>query len=129
MQTFKTVKKEVEESVLESCMCNRCGDSLLTHPEYGSDGLHTEYHGGYGSSPLADMTSYSFDLCEPCLAWLFMQFKTPPTIQDQMAAADPTGGPGMTKEQNDHWARWHLECLACYVDGKPEPPYIPMEEK
>ncbi len=73
-------------------LCNLCGDSLCLTDEYPSlderekqtpyglcDAVVT---GGYLSTHLLDLSSYTISLCEKCLRHLFMKCKIPPHVHD-----------------------------------------------
>lgn len=87
MKITKNRIQTIEETVNEEVLCNKCGESLFVLIGIAQDtderivdtyGIveHT-YTGGYGSDPLHDLTSYTFSLCEPCLAELFKSFTIP----------------------------------------------------
>lgn len=97
----RTKKIQTETDVTIEIICNKCGDSctpedarkprgtpvkwvdgegFLTISEEESVILHgpnayglieTTVSGGYDSSHLEDVTSYTFSVCEPCLAKFF----------------------------------------------------------
>ena len=77
----------------ESYICNQCGGPLCTqdYPDgydtskdpdfYTPNGLvEHSITGGYSSTELMDLTTYTFSLCERCLRNLFNQFKIPPHV-------------------------------------------------
>ena len=66
----------------ESYICNKCGESLcptpdLPHP-YGL--VETSVSGGWYSTHLFDLTTYTFSLCEACLRNLFGTFIVKPKV-------------------------------------------------
>lgn len=61
-----TKKESVEQEVVVDVFCNKCKKSLChDRGVYGINEL--TIHGGYGSTSLEDLTSYTFSLCEECL--------------------------------------------------------------
>ena len=81
---IKKTKKLRKVEVIEDVICNRCAKSLkIKNSSSPNDffGLveHT-IHGSYDSISLNDCTSYTFSLCEKCLAGLFKSFEIPPKI-------------------------------------------------
>ncbi len=78
------VKKEAE------VLCNMCGGSMRVDEDYGDGNAYfnglvdARVGGGYHSYHLFDMTTYSFDMCEQCLRKMFIQFKIPPLVNDNM---------------------------------------------
>jgi hypothetical protein len=78
---MKSVSRKRRMVEIEEVICNKCGKSMMRDccGEREIYGLCTEVSGGYGSSPLEDMTKYLFDLCEDCLLDLFESFSIPVT--------------------------------------------------
>lgn len=91
MRITKLESRTIEEAVTHEILCNKCAKSIL-HVDYTDDQgkMHfsaygiTEYtyKGGYGSDPLEDTTSYTFSLCEPCLADMFKSFLIPVDVSE-----------------------------------------------
>lgn len=65
--------------------CNKCGETCLIsydteHSEFYGQIVH--YSAGYNSPVLEDGYSYTFTLCERCLASIICTLKNPPTVVD-----------------------------------------------
>jgi hypothetical protein len=108
MRTYKTVN--VPKEVIDTSLCNKCGESLGIQVAEGITdlyGLHGGITGGYASPVLSDMTGYTFDLCEACLAALFATFKIPVGIEDN-------------GESND-FAAYELVRITAVGRGEPPP--------
>ena len=139
MRTYKTVN--VPKDVIDTSHCNKCGESLNIQVSEGitdTYGLHVGISGGYSSPVLSDMTHYSFDLCEACLATLFASFKIPVSIGGGGESEDSTAyelvritavGRGETPPK---WEDWKMtqpvspddSAFCGYPDG-PCPIYCP----
>ncbi len=80
MKTYKDIQRT--ESIVDTCLCNKCGESTMVKPIEQSNyqtqiGLSIVFRGHYFSKLLDDGTDYIFDLCEKCLLQLFSTFKIP----------------------------------------------------
>lgn len=75
-------------------ICNLCGECtrpLGTFVEQSVHGLENlEVIGGYFSTHLFDLRSYSFSLCEKCLRNIFNQCKVPPLVQEVSLSGFPS---------------------------------------
>jgi hypothetical protein len=71
----KTVTKEIE--VTTDVLCNKCGKTCsMPHAALQHFGLiEAEVSGGFDSTVLEDLHTYTFSLCEVCLKELFSTFK------------------------------------------------------
>ncbi len=72
-------------------LCNMCGERNRPkgHNEAYSFGLeNVSVSGGYESTGLLDMHTYTFNVCENCLRVLFNQFKIPPKVKDGFEEID-----------------------------------------
>jgi hypothetical protein len=74
MRKWKRVRRTIE--IVTDVVCNKCGKTCMVEGE--PYGLSAVVGGGYNSSHLRDFTTYHFDLCEKCLAELFVGFKIQP---------------------------------------------------
>lgn len=74
-----TEKKTVTQDAIVDIRCNLCGESCLDTGECRNDlGTEVEITGCYGSVFPSDSTTWKFDLCELCVAFLVSKFKTYP---------------------------------------------------
>lgn len=125
MKKTKKVIREIEVEIIEDIICNNCGnscrawrskDDVEIHDAYGL--IETKVSGGYDSTELCDMTSYSFSLCEPCLKQMFDAFKIPPTVFDHdnlrydelgsVQTYDPNWKENSKKKHNEHQKKMHM---------------------
>lgn len=78
MKKIKKVQREVE--IVDDVICNKCGKSCRPSDEvpdfYGL--IEASFSTGYESKALPDGMSYTFSLCEECLAELFDSFQIEP---------------------------------------------------
>ncbi len=86
--------KEITETISKTVdiICNKCGESCI--PEHCRDGNHgpgsfyglieASFTSGYCSPTLPDGNSYSFSICETCMAEIFKTFKIAPEEQEAL---------------------------------------------
>jgi len=74
---------------MEEINCNKCGNDCNKKLTLSDDecivnciGEQYRYQGCYGSDVLEEFKTYTFTLCEPCLADLFKSFIIPVKIED-----------------------------------------------
>lgn len=81
---MKIMKEQtIRELTVGKVLCNKCGKSV----EPMSYCASVSYSGGYESNQLvgiADGDSFSFELCESCLASLMLSFKVPTTYRNYL---------------------------------------------
>lgn len=78
----KEVTRTVVESVTEDVLCNKCGKSCKT-PIGNYEGLiEARVEGGYDSPVIGDCVSWTFSVCEHCLAEFVATFKIPAAGED-----------------------------------------------
>jgi len=80
------IKEEVTvtktETVIHDILCNKCGKSCRT-PIGNYEGLiEVKVQGGYDSPVVGDMTTWTFSLCQYCIAEFGKSFKIPIEIND-----------------------------------------------
>jgi hypothetical protein len=84
MTVTRKVKREIEETVVDDVLCNKCGESCFDKYEMNFEGL-IEAHlcGGYGSK-IGDSVEIEFSLCETCLLELFERCIIQPKFVDTL---------------------------------------------
>lgn len=88
MKKYKTVKQIVERNILQSVVCNMCGQAQQTD-EAGnpnSEFVHIRKSWGYWSNK--DMTVQHVDLCETCWDKICKKLKIAP-VEDDMFINGP----------------------------------------
>ena len=75
--------KKISQLVTEDIICNKCGKSCKSTNEDYYGLIETSVTGGYYSTHLEDMTTYTFSLCEVCLRGMFKSFKVKPKEETQ----------------------------------------------
>lgn len=73
----KTITKEI--TFTEDILCNKCGKTCkMPHAQLQHYGLiEAEVTGGFDSTALEDLHTYTFSICEVCLKELFDTFSIP----------------------------------------------------
>jgi ribosomal protein L32 len=84
MKTTHVETSEVKKEVVDSFICNNCGESFhakhIAMDYYENSQIHnfvTSFH--YGSK--YDCESINFDLCEKCLLEMIKKFKVKPVAK------------------------------------------------
>jgi len=89
MEKIRKVKITRLEDLIVDIVCNKCGKSCRgTDPSIDKNKKHyskafyglieTTVYGSYFSPALTDETSYTFSLCEACIAKMIKKFVIPP---------------------------------------------------
>jgi hypothetical protein len=103
-------------------LCNLCGLTCLLGPPTLANGRKNEGHrasgliaaevrGGYESTPgngsgaLDDGTSYTFNICEFCLDWLFDKFIIPVTVVDSNGGESLDDRSAARRVLEDEWRK------------------------
>lgn len=76
------MRKYVNESELETVVCNKCKKVLKVENGILKEGcFHADYAFGYFSN--RDGQEHSFDLCEECYDEVTAEFALPPMVQEK----------------------------------------------
>jgi hypothetical protein len=92
MLILNKVVREIEE--VSDVVCNKCGKTCLRGDDHGKEPyglIEAEVGTGYYSTSLPDGHTYTFSICEDCLAELFKDFKVQPEVESMFE--------GMEKEE------------------------------
>jgi len=82
MKKIKTIQKEIE--IVDDVVCNKCSKSCRPNKEvsdfYGL--IEASFATGYESEALPDGVTFTFSLCEECLAEMFKGFSIEPEKEE-----------------------------------------------